>query len=134
MQPDIEKLVNETRTQTGLQYNIIDFNYARFKSNGRKLIIMFDKIVLNFVDIDCKSNDIICDPLTLEFDKPLPDFTHIGVDTLEYNEENQELRINDTIYHLLSEYDVALFVTDLGVQVKQAMENLFKTMKAKLVQ
>lgn len=39
MQPDIEKLVNETRKQTGLRYNIIDFNYARFKSDGRKLII-----------------------------------------------------------------------------------------------
>lgn len=34
---------------------------------------------------------------------------------------------------LLSEYAVALFVTDLGIQVKQAMENLFKSMKAKLV-
>ena len=34
---------------------------------------------------------------------------------------------------LLSEYAVALFVTDLGVQVKQAMENLFKNMKARLV-
>lgn len=134
MQPDIEKLVNETRKQTGLQYNIIDFNYARFKSDGRKLIIMFERIALNFVDIDCKSNDIIDDPLILEFDKPLPDFTHIGVDILEYNEETKELRINDTIYYLLSEYDVALFVTDLGVQVKQAMENLFKNMKARLIQ
>jgi hypothetical protein len=48
-------------------------------------------------------------------------------------EETKELRINDTIYYLLSEYDVALFVTDLGVQVKQAMENLFNNMKARLV-
>ena len=64
---------------------ITDFNYARFKSDGRKLIIMFERIVLNFVDIDGKSNDIIDDLLTLEFDKPLPDFTHIGVDILEYN-------------------------------------------------
>ena len=121
MQKFVEKLINSTRISMGTDYNKIDFYRCKYDLNTPKMLVVTPVMVsINFVDVDCAANDICTDPLRVFFNKPLP----TSAESVEYDEDSNELVIDGESYLVKDANEIGIFVTDLGCEEKQAVKSL----------